>query len=420
MCNRTVKINKIKREKLDWLHSLKLDMKLELLKHQVELSRIMINEILETEVKLLSGERYNHIKPNEGRYSRWGYNPGSVRIGSEKVPIDVPRVMDKMLKKDVRLENYGLLKALPEPDAEVINKIILGLSQRDYERVSKDGIESFGLSQPSVSRMFIEASSKALEEFENRDISQHDIIALIIDGKSLFKQGIIVCMGVTIKGEKIVLGFIQSTTENSRAIKQLLKGLIKRGLNFYKGILAVSDGSKGIKKAINEVFGKYCVHQRCMWHKRENVISYLGEQDQEKYRKKLQKAYRESNYKTAKGMLLKIRDELKELNIHAARSLEEGLEETLTLHRLGLIEKLGASLGTTNCIESLNSQLGRYMRKVTRWRNSNQILRWTAVAILESERRMNKIRNYRSLFTLREVLMKQLKIKTKNILKIAA
>jgi len=420
MTGQLVKINKIKREKLDWLHSLKLDMKLELLKHQIELSRIMINEILETEVKELSGEWYSHNKPNEGRYSRWGFNPGSVRIGSEKVPIDIPRVMDKTGKKDVRLENYKQLKSLPEPEVEVINKIMLGLSQRDYERVSKDSMESFGLSQPSVSRMFIEATAKTLKEFENRDISQHDIIALIIDGKSLFKEGVIICMGVTIKGEKIVLGFIQSTTENHRSIKQLLKQLIRRGLNFYKGILVVSDGSKGIKKAINEVFGKYCVHQRCMWHKRENVVSYLSESEQEKYRKKLQKAYRESDYKTAKEMLLKIRDELKEINIHAARSLEEGLEETLTLHKLGLIEKLGASLGTTNCIESLNSQLGRYTRKVTRWRNSNQVLRWTAAAILEAEIRMNKIRNYKSLNILREVLMKQLKIKNKNSLKLVA
>jgi transposase-like protein len=413
------KVNKINREKLDWLFTQKIEVKLEMLRNHIDMCRIMINEILETEVRMLSGEWYSHNKPNEGRYYRWGYNPGSVRIGSEKVPIEIPRVINKEVKKDIQLENYKLLKNIPEPTEEVIDKIILGLSQRDYERVSKESMDSFGLSQSSVSRMYIEATAKALEEFESRDISQQDIIALIIDGKSLLKHGIIICMGVTIKGEKMVLGFIQSTTENHRAIKQLLKQLIKRGLNFYKGLLIVSDGSKGIKKAISEVFGKYYVHQRCMWHKRENVISYLSENEQEIYRKKLQKAYRETDYKTAKSMLLKIRDELKEINIHAARSLEEGLEETLTLHKLGLIEKLGASLGTTNCIESLNSQLGRYMRKVTRWRNSNQILRWSAAAILESERRMKKIRNYKSLITLREKIMKELKIKIRNSYKIA-
>lgn len=413
------KINKITREKLDWLFSQKIDMKFELLKNYIELARIMINEILEIEVKTLTGEKYTHNKPNDGKYYRWGYNPGSVRIGSEKIPIEVPRVVDNKNKKDKPLENYKLMRRLPEPEEDILNNVILGLSQRDYQRVSKECMDSFGLSQSSVSRLFIEATAKSLEAFENRDISQYDIVSLIIDGKSLLKQCVIVCMGVTINGDKIVLGFIQSTTENHRAIKELLKQLIKRGLNFRKGLLIVSDGSKGIKKAIEEVFGKYCIHQRCMWHKRENIISYLRETEQEIYRKKLQKAYRETDYKTAKSMLLKIRDELKEINIHSARSLEEGLDETLTLHKLGLIDKLGASLGTTNCIESLNSQIGRYLRKVTRWRNSDQILRWSAAAILEAERRMKKIRNHRSLITLREKIIKELKIKIRSFYKLA-
>jgi len=414
------KIKQIKREKLDWLMSQKIDIKLELLRNQIEISRILINEIFETEMLLITGERYSRNKPKAGRYSRWGYNPGSVRIGTEKVSLEVPRIYDNSTGKNKSLDNYKQLKNLPEPTEEVMNKIILGLSERDYERVSRDSLESFGLSQSSVSRMFIESTSKALEEFENRDISDKDIIALIIDGKSLSKQEVIICLGVTIKGDKIVLGFVQSTTENHRAIKQLLKKLIDRGLDYSKGILIVSDGSKGIKKAIVEVFGKKQMQQRCQWHKREDIVSYLKESDQEIYRKKLQRAYRETDYMKAKSILLEIRDELIPINIHASRSLEEGLEETLTLHKLGLIEKLGASLGTTNCIESLNSQLGRYLRKVTRWRNSNQINRWVAAGLLESERRMKKIRNYKVLYKLRENIMKELKIKSVNNYKFVA
>ena len=122
-------------------------------------------------------------------------------------------------------------------------------------------------------------------------------------------------------------------------------------------------------------------------------------------------AYKEPNYDKAKAMLIEIRDEIKILNISAARSLEEGLEETLTLHKLGLVEKLGVSLGTTNCIESLNSQIGRYLRKVTKWRNSDQIYRWVASGLLESERRMKKIRNYKTLILLRKNLIECLKLK---------
>lgn len=414
------KINKKEKEKLNLVLSLETDFMMELLKNQMELHRRIINLLLESEVEDLAGERYSHDKPNDGRYSRWGSNTGSVRIGSEKLPVEVPRVYDNEEKRNKSLESYQELKQLREPGKEVLEKIILGISQRDYERVSRQMEESFGLSQSSVSRRFIEASEQALKEFESRDISNKDIIALEIDGKTLAKQEILIVLGVTISGEKITLGFAQSCTENNRAIKQLLKQIINRGLDYSKGILVISDGSKAIKKAIKDVFGKFHLHQRCQWHKREDIVSYLSKEDEVTYRKKLQRAYGEPEYDKAKEKLLNIRDELRQINISAARSLEEGLEETLTLHKLELAEEFGASLGTTNCIESLNSQLGRYIRKVTRWQNSGQIFRWVACGLLESERRMKKIRNYKQLKKLREKIMLTLKIKnTKSKSKVA-
>jgi len=414
-----VKNNKITTEKLDWLFSQTVDYKFELLRNHIEMSKILLNEILEYEVRGLSGDPYSRHKPNEGRYSRWGHNPGSVRLGDEKVPVLVPRVYDNQENKNKSLSYYQTIKKLPEPSEEVMKKIILGISQRDYEQVSKEYVDSFGLSQSSVSRMFIESTSKALEKFESRNFRDKDIIALLIDGKSLSNEEILICLGITIKGEKIVLGFAQSSTENSRAIKQLLKQLISRGLEYRKGLLVISDGSKAIKKAINEVFGKYYLHQRCQWHKREDVVSYLNSEDQEHYRKKLQRAYSEPEYEKAKKMLLDIRDELGKINISASRSLEEGFEETLTLHKLGLIEKLGTSLSTTNCIESLNSQLGRYIRKVTRWKNSSQIYRWVAAGLMESEGRMHKIKNHKKLYLLRNAIMKTLKIRISKLSKAA-
>ena len=388
---------KIKQEKLDWFLSQRIEVKLELMKNYMELMKIIINEILEMNVKALSGEKHSHDKPNDGKYSRWGYNPGSVKVGSEKLRISVPRVWDNEGNKNITLENYNQMKRLPEPGQEVIDKLILGLSQHDYERVSKQAIDSFGLSQSSISRSFIKAAAEKIKEFEERDISQTDIIALLIDGKSLLRERVIICLGVTMTGEKLVLGFIQSTTENSKAIAQLLKKLIHRGLDYSLGLLCVTDGSKGIKKALDEVFGKYYLHQRCKWHKRENVISLLKESQQETYRKKLQRAYNEPNYKKAKSGLMEIREELRDINQSAVNSLDEGFEETLTLHKLGLLEEFGASLGTTNCIESLNSQIGRYLNKVKLWRNSDQVFRWVVCGLMEAEKRMNKIRNCKSL-----------------------
>jgi len=304
-----------------------------------------------------------------------------------------------------------MLKKLPSPSEELIEKVILGISQRDYERVSKECAESFGLSQSNVSRKFIEASAEALKEFHERDLSGKDIIALLIDGKSLARQQIIIALGITMEGEKSVLGFIQSSSENSRSITQFLKGLICRGLNYKKGILCITDGSKGIKKALEEVFGKKYLHQRCQWHKRENVVSYLKEEDQKEYRKRLQKAYVEPTYTEAKRKLMVIREDLKQLNLSAANSLDEGMEETLTLHKLGISEQFGVSLGTTNCIESLNSQLGRYINKVKYWKNSDQIFRWVACGLIEAERRMKKIKNFKNLNLLREKIIQTLKIK---------
>lgn len=415
-----VKNRKIKEEKLDFVLSLDLEMKLELLQNQIKLSQVLIDNILETEVQQLSGSKYSHDKPYSGRYSRWGTNAGSVKIGEEKVRIKVPRVIDNELEKNVSLENYKLLKDLPSPNERLMEKVVLGLSQRDYERVTKDCIESFGLSQKNVSRKFIEASSQALKEFQERDLSEKDFIALLIDGKSLAKQQIIIALGITMTGEKIVLGFIQSSSESSRSIKQFLKGLVSRGLNCNKGILCVTDGSKGIKKALDEVFQKKYVHQRCQWHKRENVVSYFNDEEQKEYRKRLQRAYGEPTYTQAKQSLLQIREELKQKNITAVNSLDEGMEETLALHKLGLSEIFGVSLGTTNCIESLNSQLGRYLNKVKYWRNSQQIFRWVACGLIESEFRMKKIRNYKKLHLLREKIMKTLKIKaTKSYIKAA-
>ena len=156
-----------------------------------------------------------------------------------------------------------------------------------------------------------------------------------------------------------------------------------------------------MRKGIHNVFGKQALVQRCQWHKRKNVIAYLPKSQQEIFRKKLQKAYKQKSYKKVKQELTSIRKELNLLNQSAVNSLDEGLEETLTLHRLGMFEFLGISLKTTNCLESLNSQLEQYTRRVSYWKNSNQRQRWVATALLEIEPNLRKIKGYKHLPLLR-------------------
>lgn len=146
-------------------------------------------------------------------------------------------------------------------------------------------------------------------------------------------------LGITIKGEKVILGFVQTGGENARVSNQFLQDLRDRGLNPEAGLLVVIDGSKGLREAVKDVFSGHALVQRCQWHKRENVVSYLPKTRQAEFRKKLQRAYQESTYEKAKEALDKIRKELVPLNESAVRSLDEGLEETLTLHRLGLFRQ---------------------------------------------------------------------------------
>ena len=349
-----------------------IDVKLYLLDHYAELARMLSREILDEEVAYLTGRRYSRTRPFGGRYHRWGTNPGSVRLGQERVPIEVPRIRDRIDEKEKPLESYQAMKqgmTIPETADDTLSQSILkGLSTHDYGEVARHFVDGFGLSQSSISRAFIERSRQALESFERRSLADEDFIALWIDGEYLAKQQMVICLGLTFDGRKVPLGFIQTTTENAEAIKGLLDNLIIRGLDYEKGLLVVIDGAKGLTSAVRKVFGEYAVIHRCQWHKRENVVSYLNKSQQDTYRQRMQRAYGKSGlYEDAKKALMEIHAELCRVNRSAANSLMEGMEETLTLHRLGVFEELGKSLKTTNCIENLNSQLVKYLGRVKRW-----------------------------------------------------
>ncbi|RME56765.1 hypothetical protein D6779_10025, partial [Candidatus Parcubacteria bacterium] len=402
----------INSNRLRWLLEQPLDIKLAMLQQHLEICRLLVNEILEDEVNQLTGPRYSHQKPHKGRYYRWGYNPGSIQIGDEKVRLWVPRVYDKETHSHVPLKSYKRLKALKAAGSRLLKRVLLGLSIRDYRSVVQELVDSFGLSPSSVSRRFIEESAARLAEFMNRDLSAYEFVALFIDGKYLAKEQIIIALGVTITGDKIPLAFIQSHSENTLSIKELLTSLIERGFNYQNGLLCVIDGSKAIRKAICQVFGKFALIQRCRWHKRENVLSYLNEEDQQTYRRKLNQAYQADTYQEAKQMLLNIKRELMNLNVSAANSLEEGLEETLTLHRLGINHLFSKSFATTNCLESLNSHLNKYLGRVKYWKNSPQRHRWIACALLDIEQRMRKVDNYKKLYLMQQAIQKELNLHT--------
>jgi transposase-like protein len=269
--------------------------------------------------------------------------------------------------------------------------------------------ETFGLSPSSLSQRFKRASAKKLAELGERDLSGYDLVGLLLDGKTFGDDEIVIALGVTLQGHKVVLGFVQTATENELVCTQLLRGLVQRGLNINQGVLCVIDGSKGLRQAVEKVLGHKAAVQRCQWHKRENVLRYLPVGRQAEFRRKLQNAYDRPTYDKAKSSLKKVRTELGLVNQSAVASLDEGFEETLTLHRLGLFEELGRSFKTTNCIENLNALIAQRTDKIDCWRNSEQKHRWLATAVLEIEPRLRKVCGYRHLSRLRAALRDELK-----------
>ena len=211
------KTTKIQREKVDWYLNQPLQTQLELMSHHLEICRIVINTLLDTALEEYTGARYKHDKPHGSRYARWGYNPGSVKIGSQKLPIEVPRVYDKDESGHIPLEMYEQLKLLPEQDRMMVESVLHGLSTRDYGQVVDKLTDSFGISASTVSRRFQEKSRKELEAFEKRKLNDHRYVALIVDGKQLSGEQMIIALGITDQGCKIPLGVIQTTTENARS-----------------------------------------------------------------------------------------------------------------------------------------------------------------------------------------------------------
>jgi len=384
-----------------------INTRLELIRALIPIGLCAVYEELDREVRELAGQSYKR-KGNSQKNYRYGSNPGSIKLAGQRVPVKVPRIRGP--EGEVRLQSYDNLHHGEELNEMMFRQVLYGISCRNYERAAADIPGAIGISSSSVSRNFIEMSAAELRKFQERDLSGLDVIAMFVDGKSFAEDEMVIALGVTVDGNKHFLGFIQTGTENERSISQFFQSLIDRGLDMSCGLLVVIDGSKGFRAAVRKVFGKRALVQRCQWHKRENIVSYLPKKDQTYWRKRLQKAYERPSYNEARQELLRIRSKLAIINESAVRSLDEGFEETLTLHRLGLFPLLGRSLKTTNIIESVNSQAEERCSKVDHWKNSNQKHRWLASALLDIEPRLNKLMGYRHLPSLQKAIMKDLKL----------
>ncbi len=389
---------------------LELDAKVELIRSLVPLGLLHVQEVLDQEVTALAGARYARKDASVGG-RRHGSNPGTVGLAGQRVPIRVPRIRS-VAGSEIPLRSYEALRGEGEVNDLLLKRVLYGISCRNYEAAAEAIPGAIGLSGSTVSRGFIQASAAKLREFQERDLAGEDVVAVVLDGKTFADATMVLALGITITGEKRFLGFVETDTENERVLTPFLRSLVERGLDLSQGVLVILDGGKGLRSAVTKAFRHRALVQRCQWHKRENVVSYLATTEQAVWRQRLQRAYNRPTYEEALGALETLHGELDDRNQSAAGSLAEGLDETVTLHRLGLYGVLGRSLKTTNCLESINALVEERCAKVDHWQNSNQRHRWLATALLDIEPRVRKVMGYRHLPKLRAALKRELKIET--------
>src|SRR5215472_9738504 len=354
----------------------------------------LMDLMMQEEVRELAGER---SRPQSGRTaSRWGSERGYCVVMGQKVPIQRPRVRT-IEDKEVRLGSYEMFHR-GEPLTETVwEKLMLGLSTRKYDQAVREFTEAYGLEKSAVSEHFIEASRAKLKELMERKLDKMRLCALLIDATPFEGQQMVVALGIGEDGRKMILGIRQGATENATVVGELLGDLLERGLDFTKPRLYVLDGGKALTAAVKKHAGEAAAIQRCQVHKRRNVLDHLTDEQKPSVAKKPNAAYALDDYAAAKQALDKLHRELMDLNPSAARSFGEGMEETLTVHKLHLPIQLRKTMASTNVIESAFSIVEQVCRNVKRWHDGDQRERWVGSGLLVAEKQFRRVQGYKQI-----------------------
>jgi putative transposase len=361
----------------------------------------LMDLLMQEEVRELAGERSQQQADRTAH--RWGSERGYCVVMGQKVPIHRPRVRT-LDDKEVRLGSYEMFHR-GEPLTETVwEKLMLGLSTRRYDQAVRQFTEAYGLEKSAVSEHFIEASRSKLKEMLERRLEKTPLCALLIDATPFQGQQMVVALGIDESGRKLILGIRQGATENATVVGELLGDLVERGLDFSQPRLYILDGGKALSAAVRKHAGEGAAIQRCQVHKRRNVLDHLNEEQRAAIAKQLNAAYVLEDYAAAKQALQKVHRELMDLNPSAARSLAEGMEETLTVHRLHLPMPLRKTMASTNVIESAFSIVERVCKNVKRWHGGDQRERWVGSGLLIAEGQFRRITAYKLI----PVLIKEL------------
>lgn len=317
----------------------------------VELGQQVATRLLEEEVERLCGPKHSRTP---GRpVSRHGHQAGFVVMAGQKLPIQRPRVRPAQRGgEEVELQSYALMQWSEAMPRSALAKMVRGVSTRNYEGVVESVREGFGIQRSSVSRHFVKATAKQVEELSTRRFEGQRFVAIFIDGIEFAGETLVCALGLREDGTKRILGLRQGATENKEVVTSLLSELAERSLATDQPTLFVLDGAKALTKAVTAVWGRCAVIQRCQVHKQRNVLAHVPEKHQAQALQQLHAAWHADDFGEAKHLLEQTARWLDKLSPDAAASLREGLEETLTVVRLKLPDRLRRTLATTNPIES--------------------------------------------------------------------
>jgi putative transposase len=360
-----------------------------------ELGLILALGLMEDEVTRLCGERYQ--RQAQRLHTRYGHQPGVATLAGQKMSISRPRVRHADGGREVALESYARLQSPDAMPGAVLRRMVRGVSTRDYEQVIDLARDGFGVAKSSVSRGFVRASAARVKALAERRFDGQRFPVVMIDGVEYAGETMIVAIGISADGAKGILGLRQGATENAAVCMELLDDLQQRGLDTTRPTLLVLDGSKALHSAARRLWGQNAVVQRCQVHKKRNAKAHVPEKHLTELDQRLGAAYEETDYEAAKTSLEETARWLTRINPDAAASLREGLEETLTVVRLGVSAALRRTLATTNPIESALSVTRRVTARVTRWRDGDMRKRWCTAGLLRAESKFRRIKGHRAM-----------------------
>ena len=365
--------------------------------------RMMLAEVMAAEVTELCGEKYHPI--DETASHRSGNASGYVVFEGDRVDVKRPRVRRSTsdgVTEEVHLRTYESARQLDQLHAMVLRALSAGVSGREMSDVHP---ESPGVSKSSVSRLWIQAGGKLIDELRTRDIASRDWLVLMLDGIVLSKdQTAVVAIGVTVAGTKHVLDFELGSTENYEVCRDLMSRLIERGFAPSRRLLAVLDGSSALKKAVVKFFPDAAI-QRCLVHKERNIRARLSKRDWGELARLFKRLREVQGEEAAREVLAELEKFLQQKNAEALASLREAGDELIALHLLDAPSTLHKNLLSTNLIENSFRNTRRKLGRVTRFRaETDQATRWLAYALLEVEKGFHRISGWRALPTLAQAL----------------